>query len=477
MTTCPRINTVRVHPVSKMVRVMPTETEETKAQTASSIIAPQQETIVLTACMRSKDVREDVLPMLLEDDFVKSDHRALFRAIRAMHEANYPIDGISLLDYLRSNRELDAAGGEQAVERMFESDMPLLSWQTAYDELIDASRRRALVMAMNEIEAKAYETPTDMKAFVSKVEGSIAQVAERRDMRPYRHISSFLAAAVDEVRDLDSVPLDSTVVNTGFATLDEMLAGLRAGQLIVVGARPAVGKTSFALTLALNAARQGVKVGIFSLEMSGKELAQRIICAESGVSISHFRMGTIPKASWDAIAAACCDIPGNGIEIEDKASVTIGDIRATAARMMRGAERGLIVIDYLQLISSASDGPRFQNRAVEVGEISRRLKVLAKELGVPVVTLAQLSRQAECHPGTPRLADLRESGSIEQDADTVLFLSRDPDEITDEKSGSRQVILSVTKNRSGPTGEIDMLFVPTSTKFYEVGPRKETSGE
>lgn len=296
-----------------MVRVMPTETEETKAQTASSIIAPQQETIVLTACMRSKDVREDVLPMLLEDDFVKSDHRALFRAIRAMHEANYPIDDVSLLDYLRSNRELDTAGGEQAVERMFESDMPLLSWQTAYYELIDVSRRRALVTAMNEIEAEA--------------------------------------------------------------------------------------------------------------------------------------------------------------------SVTIGDIRATAARMMRGAERGLIVIDYLQLISSASDGARFQNRAVEVGEISRRMKVFAKELGVPVVTLAQLSRQAESHPGLPRLSDLRESGSIEQDADTVLFLSRDPDEIQDEKSGSRQVILSVAKNRSGPTGEIDMLFVPTSTKFYEVGPRKETSDE
>lgn len=460
-----------------MVRVMPTEPKIAETQSASTIVAPRQETIVLTACMRSKDVREDVLPMLLEDDFVKSDHRALFRAIRAMHEANYPIDDVSLLDYLRSNRELDAAGGEQAVERMFESDMPLLSWQTAYDELIDASRRRSLVTAMNEIEAEAYETPTDMKAFVSKVEGSIAQVAERRDMRPYRHISSFLAAAVDEARNLDSVPLDSTVVNTGFATLDEMLAGLRAGQLIVVGARPAVGKTSFALTLALNAARQGVKVGIFSLEMSGKELAQRIICAESGVSISHFRMGTIPKASWDAIAAACCDIPGNGIEIEDKASVTIGDIRATAARMMRGAERGLIVIDYLQLISSATDGARFQNRAVEVGEISRRLKVLAKELGVPVVTLAQLSRQAESHPGLPRLSDLRESGSIEQDADTVLFLSRDPDEITDEKSGSRQVILSVAKNRSGPTGGIDMLFVPTSTKFYEVGSRKETRDE
>lgn len=460
-----------------MVRVMPTEPNTAETHSASAIVAPQQETIVLTACMRSRDVREDVLPMLLEDDFVKSDHRTLFSAIRAMHEADYPIDEVSLLDYLRSNRELDAAGGEQAIERMFESDMPLLSWQTAYDELIDASRRRSLVTAMNEIEAEAYKTPTDMKAFVSKVEGSIAQVAERRDMRPYRHISSFVSAAVDEVRNLDSVPLDSTVVNTGFATLDEMLAGLRAGQLIVVGARPAVGKTSFALTLALNAARQGVKVGIFSLEMSGKELAQRIICAESGVSISHFRMGTIPKASWAAIAAACCDIPGNGIEIEDKASVTIGDIRATAARMMRGAERGLIVIDYLQLISSASDGARFQNRAVEVGEISRRMKVFAKELGVPVVTLAQLSRQAESHPGLPRLSDLRESGSIEQDADTVLFLSRDPDEIQDEKSGSRQVILSVAKNRSGPTGEIDMLFVPTSTKFYEVGPRKETSDE
>lgn len=460
-----------------MVRVMPTEPKIAGPQPASAIIAPQQETIVLTACMRSKDVREDVLPMLLEDDFVKSDHRVLFRAIRAMHEANYPIDDVSLLDYLKSNRKLEAVGGEQAVLHMFEADMPLLSWQTAYDELIDASRRRSLVMAMNQIEAEAYETPTDMKAFVSKVEGALTQVADRRDMRPYRHISSFLGAAVDEVRNLDRVPFDSTVVNTGFGTLDEMLAGLRAGQLIVVGARPAVGKTSFALTLALNAARQGVKVGIFSLEMSGKELAQRVICAESGVSISHFRMGTIPKSSWDAIAAACCDIPGNDIEIEDKASVTIGDIRTTAARMMRGANRGLIVIDYLQLISSASNGAKFQNRAVEVGEISRRLKVLAKELGVPVVTLAQLSRQAESRLGTPRLADLRESGSIEQDADTVLFLSRDPDEVEDEKSGSRQVILSVAKNRSGPIGDIDMLFVPTSTKFYEVGPRKETSGE
>lgn len=226
MTTCPEIYTVRVHPVSEMVRVMPTETEVTEAKTASPIIAPQQETIVLTACMRSKDVREDVLPMLIEDDFVKSDHRTLFRAIRAMHEADYPIDEVSLLDYL-------------------------------------------------------------------------------------------------------------------------------------------------------------------------------------------------------------------------------------------------------QLISSASDGAGFQNRAVEVGEISRRLKVLAKELSVPVVTLAQLSRQAEFHQGAPRLSDLRESGSIEQDADTVLFLSRNPNETGDEKPGARQVILSVAKNRSGPTGDIDMLFVPTSTKFYEVGPRKE----
>ena len=473
MTTCPRIYTVRVHPVSKMVRVMPTETEATETQPASPIIAPQQETIVLTACMRSKDVREDVLPMLIEDDFVKSDHRTLFKAIRAMHEADYPIDEVSLLDYLKSSRMLDAVGGEKAALRMFESDMPLLSWQTAYDRLIDVSKRRSLVMAMNEIEAKAYETPTDMKAFVSKIESSVAQVAERRDMRPYQHISSFLGTAVDEAHHLDDVSFDSTIVNTGFATLDEMLAGLRAGQLIVVGARPAVGKTSFALTLALNAVRQGVKVGIFSLEMSGKELAQRIICAESGISISQFRMGTIPKASWDAVAAACCDIPGNGIEIEDRANMTIGDICATAARMLRGAVCGLIVIDYLQLISSAFDDAKFQNRAVEVGEISRRLKVLAKELGVPVVTLAQLSRQAEFHPGAPHLSDLRESGSIEQDADTVLFLSRDPDEIEDEKSGARQIILSVAKNRSGPTGAIDMLFVPTSTKFYEVGPRKE----
>lgn len=217
-----------------MVRVMPTEPKIAETQSASTIVAPRQEMIVLTACMRSKDVREDVLQMLLEDDFVKSDHRVLFRAIRAMHEANYPIDNVSLLDYLRSNRELDAAGGDQAVGRMFESDMPLLSWQTAYDELIDASRRRALVTAMNEIEAEAYETPTDMKAFVSKVEGSIAQVAERRDMRPLPGTSHrFSPQPWTRSETSHSVPLDSAVVNIGaLQPWTRWLQGLRAGQLI-----------------------------------------------------------------------------------------------------------------------------------------------------------------------------------------------------------------------------------------------------
>lgn len=452
---------------------MPAENRiATDKQTESPIIAGKQEAIVLTALLRSSDVREDVLPMLIEDDFVKSDHRALFRAIRGMQEAAIPVDEVSLTDYLASNRQLDAVGGSKAISRMFSVATPLLSWQTALDRLLDVSRRRRLVCAMNEIEAAAYDGPTDMKAFVSKVEAQVAQVSERRDMRPYRHISSFIASAVDEVRSLGETPLSEQTVQTGFDCLDSMLAGLRAGQLVVVGARPAVGKTSFALTLALQAARTGVRVGVFSLEMSGKELAQRVMCGESGVPMARFRAGEVSQTAWNALAAATADIPGDSVLIEDAATQTIGDIRATAARMMRGAERGLIIIDYLQLISSPAENP-YRNRTAEVGEISRRLKVLAKELQVSVVTLAQLSRQAEYHTGSPRLSDLRESGSIEQDADVVLFLSRDPDEEMDTASPSRRVVLTVAKNRCGPTGRIDMLFMPSSTKFYEQGRRVE----
>ena len=415
----------------------------------------------------------EVIEQVRSDDFYADENKRIFEVIYSMFNGAQRIDPVTVLDMLTRMGYYDEAGGRAYLFQLMDIT-PGSRNVTEYVRIVrDKSLLRQLADAGSEIQQNAISGQGDASGIAELAEQRIYNIRQGREIKGLSKLENVIADLYTELNERMQSDSDIPGMSTGFHALDKALTGLNKSDLILLAARPGMGKTSFALSLALNAARQGVKVGIFSLEMSGRELAQRIICAESGVSISHFRMGTIPMTSWNAIAAACCDIPGNDIEIEDRASVTIGDIRTTAARMMRGAERGLIVIDYLQLISSASDGAGFQNRAVEVGEISRRLKVLAKELGVPVVTLAQLSRQAEFHPGAPRLSDLRESGSIEQDADTVLFLSRDPNETGDEKSGARQVILSIAKNRSGPTGDIDMLFVPTSTKFYEVGPRKE----
>lgn len=436
---------------------------------STPLIAPEAEACVMSALVRSKPVREELVPQLREGDFTSASLRALFVEVRAMHESDTPIDEVSLMDRLESQGTLGAAGGRKAVEALIASESPLATWQGAWDRLMDASRRRSLVAAMDGIRGEAYGVPSDMKSFVTQVEDAVSRVSERRDMRPYRHISSLLAQTVEEARTAASSPAATPGIETGFPVLDRMLAGLRPGQLAVVGARPAVGKTAFALSLAAEAARSDVTVALFSLEMSGKELAQRMMSAASGVSMSALRTGRLGENQWLALAEASRDLPGERILIDDAAGMTVGDIRAESARMLRGSGRGLVIIDYLQLISSPTLPGPSRTRAVEVGEISRRLKMLAKELQVPVLTLAQLSRQAVYRSGPPRLSDLRESGSIEQDADVVMFLSRRDEDDEGNEDPERKILLSVAKNRSGPIGDIDMLFVPSSTKFYEVG--------
>ena len=249
------------------------------------------------------------------------------------------------------------------------------------------------------------------------------------------------------------------------------LKRLREGQLVILGARPAVGKTSFALNLALNAAADGYTVGFFSLEMSGKEIAQRLICAHAMVSISDFRTGRIEPAQWANITEATQELAKLDILIDDTPGTTVTEIRAKARRMLHNKEKSLIILDYLQLVSPPA-GRRAENRSVEVSEMSRALKILAKELGVPVIALSQLSRAVESRTGKrPQLSDLRESGSIEQDADIVLFLDRSADEqeaSRDDRPDVGVTRVIVAKNRSGPVGDVDLAFVPASTKFYEL---------
>ena len=300
----------------------------------------------------------------------------------------------------------------------------------------------------------------------------LLSVTAREVKSSYRELGDFMAEAYQEAEEVARAGGDVHGAPTGYPTLDRMLMGLREGQLVVIGARPAVGKTSFALNLALNAAADGYTVGFFSLEMSGKEIAQRFICAQAMVNMSNFRTGRISPEEWANINEAINELGRLDILIDDTPGTTVTEIRAKARRMLHNKEKAVIILDYLQLVNPPAGKNYNGNRAVEVSEMSRGLKIMAKELGVPVIMLSQLNRSLEGRTGKrPQMSDLRESGSIEQDADIIMLLDRSSTESEAERDdrpdfGITRVILA--KNRSGPVGDVDLMFLPASTKFYEI---------
>ncbi|MBR1830226.1 MAG: DnaB-like helicase C-terminal domain-containing protein, partial [Atopobiaceae bacterium] len=261
-------------------------------------------------------------------------------------------------------------------------------------------------------------------------------------------------------------------VMTGFNGIDARLQGLRPGQMIVIGARPGVGKTSFALNLAINAAAQGASVAFFSLEMSKTEIAQRLLSAQARIPLSAIRGAHIQDNQWPALLEATNDLSRLDIMIDDTPGTTVTEVRAKARRMLRGKEKGVVILDYLQLVSPPSNQRRSDSRATEVSEMSRGIKIMAKDLGVPVISLSQLSRQVESRTGKrPQLSDLRESGSIEQDADIVILLDRSmtPEEAERQDRPDENVTdFIIAKNRSGPLDIVPLMFLPGSTKFVEV---------
>ena len=314
-------------------------------------------------------------------------------------------------------------------------------------------------MNLDAIHFKGYAFQIEMKYTAREVKSS------------YKTLTEFMVEAYNEAEEVCQAGGQAAGVPTGFPSLDRMLMGFREGQLIIIGARPAVGKTSFALNLALNAAAAGYTVGFFSLEMSGKEIAQRLICAYAMISISDFRMGRISPEQWANINEATQTLSKLDILIDDTPGTTVTEIRAKSRRMLHNKEKAIIILDYLQLVSPPP-GRRSESRTVEVSEMSRGLKIMAKELKIPLIALSQLSRQVESRTGKrPQLSDLRESGSIEQDADIVMFLDRSADEAEasrDDRPDEGVTRIVVAKNRSGPIGDVDLMFLPASTKFYEL---------
>ena len=326
---------------------------------------------------------------------------------------------------------------------------------------------RRLVTVAGEIAELGYSVPEDVTEVVDRAESMIFEVAQRRMVDTMFPLRDLLGKTLDQLEALVERGETITGVPTGYRDLDAQLAGLQKGNLVVVGARPAMGKTSFALGIVSHAAVHArVPVLLFSLEMSHLELTQRMLCSEAGVDATRMRNGALLESDWPRISNAIGRLGDAPIFIDDNPNVTVMDIRAKSRRLKARSGLGLVVVDYLQLMSGHGRS-RAENRQVEVSEISRGLKVLARELEIPVVALSQLSRNLEMRQDKrPVLADLRESGSIEQDADVVLFIYRDEVYNPDSpERGSAEIITS--KHRNGPTGVTHLAFVDRYTRFDE----------
>ena len=437
---------------------------------------PDAEANVLSAMLLSSEVVEEALTELLPDDFYRPMNKSLFETMHDMYDRSMPIDSITLIDYLNSENKLQEVGGEAYILELMGQTLSLVNWQHHASIVRRDAMLREIIGATNQINQLAYNAPTDTKEVVERAESMLLSVTDREVKNAYKPLNDFLIEAFNEAKEVCEAGGVAAGVPTGYPSLDRMLMGLREGQLVIIGARPAVGKTSFALNLALNAASEGYTVAFFSLEMSGKEIAQRFICAHAQVSMSNFRTGKISPQEWANIGQAAEDLSRLDILIDDTPGITVTEIRAKARRMLHNKEKAIIILDYLQLVSPPA-GRRAESRTVEVSEMSRALKIMAKELAVPVISLSQLSRAGESRTGKrPQLSDLRESGSIEQDADIVMFLDRSSNEQEagrEDRPPEGITRIIVAKNRSGPIGDVDLVFLAASTKFYELNEHAE----
>ena len=432
----------------------------------------EAEKSALAACMLNAEILEEVMIKLRPENFYRPSHRIIFEAISDLHTRRIPVDQISLADNLKASGQLDAVGGRSYIVELADNTYALTNWSNHADIVKRTSILRDLIYASTQISALAYSAPDDLDEVVEDAEKTLFNVTEKRVSSTFVKMDTLVFEAFEEISKLAEQGNHMAGVSTGFTDVDNLFHGLRPGDLVILAARPGVGKTSFALNLAVNAAKAGNSVAFFSLEMSAGQLVQRILCADARVSLSGIRSGNIKDSDWGQIADASNRLSKLEMYIDDTPGLSILEARAKARRELRGVEKGkgLIIVDYLQLMQPQT-ARRDGNRAVEVGEISRGLKILAKEMEMPVIALSQLSRAVEMRgKKRPQLSDLRESGSIEQDADIVMFIDRSMDEMEAEQDGRpplNTAELIVAKHRNGPTRDITLAFVPEYTRFMD----------
>ncbi|HEY2813406.1 MAG TPA: replicative DNA helicase [Acidimicrobiales bacterium] len=425
----------------------------------------QAEESLLGAMLLSKDAIAAGVELVGADDFYKPAHGHIFEAITSLYGSGEPVDPVTVADELRRAGLLDAIGGNGILVSL-QANTPATTSAARYAKIVEEhALLRRMIWVAGDIAERAYSLPDDVEKTIDEAESLVFAVAERRLADATAPIGELLDLTLDRLEELYERGEAITGIPTGYYELDELLAGLQPSALVVVGARPSMGKTAFALGIAQTAGLKTQRpVLLFSLEMSQLEVTQRILCAEARVDATRVRNGKLSEADWSKIHHAVGRLAGAPIFIDDNPNITVMDIRAKSRRLKsRIGDLGIVIVDYIQLMSGRMAA---ENRQVEVAEISRNLKILARELECPVVALAQLNRQLETRADKrPMLSDLRESGSIEQDADVVLFLYRDevynPEAL--ENKGTAEIL--VAKHRSGPTGKVRLAWLEQFARF------------
>lgn len=423
------------------------------------------EEAVLGSMLLDKEAVNKAIEVLKPIDFYRNDNQTIYEGALNLYNKGEQIDTITLSNELTTMGKLDAVGGLDYIAKLPES-VPTTANVERYIKIVeDKSMLRALIKSANDMIALGYNQNEEVDAIMDKAERNIFDLSQRKANTGYSPISEILKESLEEIQELYSKKKRVTGLSTGFADMDNMLSGLHNSDLILIAARPAMGKTAFALNIATNVAvNENASVALFSLEMSKKQCTNRILAIQSMVDSQKLSRGELEEDDWTKIGLAASELSeSSGIYIDDTPGITAAEIRAKCRKLkLEHPNLGLVVIDYLQLISGSG---KADSRQSEVSAISRSLKILAKEIDVPVIALSQLSRAPEQRDDhRPMLQDLRESGSIEQDADIVMFIYRDDYYHPDEPPTNIAEII-IAKDRNGPVGKVELLWMPQYTKF------------
>lgn len=429
----------------------------------------EAEQAVLGAILISENSMYKIAETIASDDFYRNDHRVIFGAMVALFDKRSPIDLITVTDELKGQKKLEQAGGATYLTLLVSGTQSAANIVKHAQIVSEKAILRRLIHAATGMIEDSYAEREEIPMILDKSEQILFAVSQKFSTDKFVAVSDILTDTFDRINEIHENKGQLRGVPTGFKDMDNLLAGFQKSDLIILAARPSMGKTALALNIACNAAaREKIPTGIFSLEMSRDQLVDRLLTCETGIDSWRLRTGNLKEDDFSKINYAMGVLAEAPLYIDDSPLLSVMDVRAKARRLQAEKGLGLLVIDYLQLMESSHRGGGEQNRVQEVSDISRGLKALARELNIPVIALSQLSRAVELRtPKIPMLSDLRESGSIEQDADVVMFIYReDYYEPDTENKGVTQVL--VKKHRNGPVGDVYLFFHPQFGRFTSI---------